>query len=235
TKERSLQRVLLYFVQFFGTLFCIFGTLRRFIKNFETVGLEAYTASKFAYLFGVGGCVGILFMFMGWFGLLQCWMNAWAELLRFGDRMFYDEWWTTQYSKYFRKWNLVVSDWLLTYTYCDIYKTTRKGWLAALVTFILSGVFHEYIVTLAWGFYLPIMFVMFLGFGVIMFFLHRNMKESHNGGNMFMFGSMFIGWSLLIMLYSLEWYSRVNCQPVYNSIFLDKVIPRMISCVKVKF
>ena len=29
------------------------------------------------------------------FGLLHSWMNAWAELLRFPDRTFYLDWWTS--------------------------------------------------------------------------------------------------------------------------------------------
>ncbi|RWS06667.1 Sterol O-acyltransferase 1-like protein, partial [Dinothrombium tinctorium] len=64
---------------------------------------------------------------------------------------------------------------------------------------------------LATGFFFPFLFIEFLGFGVVMFFLTQRICDKHDGGNMFLFGSMFIGWSLLVFFYSIEWYSRINC------------------------
>lgn len=33
--------------------------------------------------------VGVLVLFLAFFAFLHCWLNAFAEMLRFGDRMFY--------------------------------------------------------------------------------------------------------------------------------------------------
>lgn len=44
----------------------------------------------------------------------------WAELLRFGDRHFYMEFWTvTSVGSFLRLWNLVVQDWIYIYLYRD--------------------------------------------------------------------------------------------------------------------
>lgn len=32
---------------------------------------------------------GVLMLFLTFFAFLHCWLNAFAEMLRFGDRMFY--------------------------------------------------------------------------------------------------------------------------------------------------
>jgi sterol O-acyltransferase len=35
---------------------------------------------------------GIATYLLAFFGLLHCWMNMWAELTRFADRLFYQDW-----------------------------------------------------------------------------------------------------------------------------------------------
>jgi len=57
------------------------------------------------------------------FGLLHSWLNAWAELLRFPDRTFYLDWWTSsEFGQYYRKWNIVVHEFLYYYVYFDVQK-----------------------------------------------------------------------------------------------------------------
>ncbi|RWS08659.1 hypothetical protein B4U79_10051, partial [Dinothrombium tinctorium] len=171
TKKINWRAVISYFLQFIGTIFCMFATIRRFVaNNYASSGIEPFNAKTLLSSLLVTGCLGMSLMFLGWYGLLQCWLNGWAEMLRFADRMFYDEWWTSsQFSKYFRKWNLVVSDWLHTYLYQPINDMSGKRWLAALATFAISGVAHEYIMALATGFFFPFLFIEFLGFGAGLF------------------------------------------------------------------
>lgn len=69
--------------------------------TFQNFGLFKLTL-KFIYLiiilylfrnfFGIllqGVLPSSLFMACLFFGFLHCWLNAWAEMLKFGDRMFY--------------------------------------------------------------------------------------------------------------------------------------------------
>ena len=66
----------------------------------------------------------------GFFAVLHCWLNAWAEMLTFGDRLFYKDWWnSTSFSGYYRNWNIVVHDWLFSYIYQDMYMVSALLYL----------------------------------------------------------------------------------------------------------
>ncbi|KAH0629038.1 hypothetical protein JD844_010792 [Phrynosoma platyrhinos] len=62
------------------------------------------------------------------FSFFHCWLNAFAEVLRFADRTFYKDWWNaTSLSVFYRTWNVVVHDWLYYYIYQDLL-WVGKGW-----------------------------------------------------------------------------------------------------------
>uniref|UniRef100_A0A674P2G0 Sterol O-acyltransferase 2 n=1 Tax=Takifugu rubripes TaxID=31033 RepID=A0A674P2G0_TAKRU len=63
---------------------------------------------------------GIMLLLLCFFAFLHCWLNLFAELLQFADRMFYKDWWnSTSFTNYYRTWNVVVHDWLFYYGYRD--------------------------------------------------------------------------------------------------------------------
>ncbi len=50
------------------------------------------------------------------FFLFECVLAGYAELDRFGDRLFYDDQWNeTDYEEFNRKWNKVVNEFLYRY------------------------------------------------------------------------------------------------------------------------
>ncbi|XP_012138666.1 sterol O-acyltransferase 1 isoform X1 [Megachile rotundata] len=170
---------------------------------------------------------GILMFVCGFYCLLHCWMNAFAELLRFADKMFYKDWWTSiSYSTYYRTWNIVVHDWLYTYIYKDMYEIITPGnrKLAVCTVFAISAIFHEYILCLSVRFFYPIMLVLFgvVGFTVV-FVLKR-------AGNVFLWFSLSCGSGTLVSLYCIEYFARINCPP-YREDFMDYVIPRTLTCI----
>eukprot|EP01013_Petalomonas_cantuscygni_P004216 TRINITY_DN1453_c1_g2_i1.p1 TRINITY_DN1453_c1_g2~~TRINITY_DN1453_c1_g2_i1.p1 ORF type:complete len:865 (+),score=164.83 TRINITY_DN1453_c1_g2_i1:109-2703(+) len=61
-------------------------------------------------------------LLLGFFLILHSWMNLWGELLRFGDRQFYLDWWNARnWAEYYRKWNIVVHKWLYRFVYLEVY------------------------------------------------------------------------------------------------------------------
>ncbi|GFH15877.1 PH domain-containing protein, partial [Haematococcus lacustris] len=57
-----------------------------------------------------------------WLVMFYCvfhlWLNILAELLRFGDREFYKDWWnSSDVGSYWKQWNLPVHKWLLRHVY----------------------------------------------------------------------------------------------------------------------
>ncbi|GAB1299906.1 Sterol O-acyltransferase 2 [Apodemus speciosus] len=111
---------------------------------------------------------GIFMLLLIFFAFLHCWLNAFAEMLRFGDRMFYRDWWnSTSFSNYYRTWNVVVHDWLYSYVYQDgLWLLGRRArGVAMLGVFLVSAVVHEYIFCFVLGFFYPVMLMLFLVFG----------------------------------------------------------------------
>jgi len=50
------------------------------------------------------------------YAMFHCWLNCLAEVTRFGDRVFYKEWWNSLYiDEYWRNWNLVIIVVLILY------------------------------------------------------------------------------------------------------------------------
>lgn len=112
----------------------------------------------------------VLFLIMGFFGFLHSWLNLWSEITRFPDRAFYADWWNSyEFRSYYRKWNIVVHDWLYYYIYldlCRLVNTFRKHrWIPQLLTFVISALIHEFIIYFAIGFFYPILFILFAGPG----------------------------------------------------------------------
>jgi sterol O-acyltransferase len=112
----------------------------------------------------------VLFLIMGFFGFLHSWLNLWSEITRFPDRAFYSDWWNSiEFGSYYRKWNIVVHDWLYYYVYLDIYrffpKLKKARVVTQLLTFIISAIIHEWIIYYAIGFFYPILFILFAGPG----------------------------------------------------------------------
>lgn len=152
----------------------------------------------------------VLFLIMGFFGFLHSWLNLWAEMTRFPDRAFYADWWNSiQFGSYYRKWNIVVHDWLYYYIYLDLYRffpTLRNGRaLAQLLTFIISAIIHEWIIYHAIGFFYPILFILFAGPGILFMQMASLRKTSVN---LIFWLEMYIGTSIMFTLYLVQCFSR---------------------------
>jgi diacylglycerol O-acyltransferase 1 len=88
--------------------------------------------------------VSLISWLAGFFCIFHSTLNALAELMRFGDRKFYDAWWNSgSLGTYWRLWNLPVHNYFKRHVYVPL---RRRGWTnmnASLVVFTLSAVLHE--------------------------------------------------------------------------------------------
>ncbi|KAK1413850.1 hypothetical protein QVD17_29586 [Tagetes erecta] len=83
-----------------------------------------------------------------WLCMFYCffhlWLNILAELLRFGDREFYKDWWNAQtIEEYWRLWNMPVHKWIVRHLYFPCLRNGIPRGPAILIAFFLSAVFHE--------------------------------------------------------------------------------------------
>lgn len=217
------------FIQVLGCILYTYYIFERFcVPVFRNFNREHVTAKPL--IVSMFSCMlpGTLVLLIGFFAILHSWFNAFAEMLRFADRMFYKDWWnSTSFANYYRTWNIVVHDWLYTYVYKDFHMLLGpkyRGFSMGLV-FLISAVTHEYIIVMALKFFYPVLFVMFMGAGFAFMFV----KGSSRGWNIFLWLGLFMGMGLLMCLYSMEWFARQNCPENHDGL-LDYLIPRSWTC-----
>ena len=146
----------------------------------------------------------VFFLILGFFGFLHSWLNMWAEITRFPDRAFYSDWWnSSEFGSYYRKWNIVVHDWLYYYIYVDLCRffeiCQKYKIISKLTTFLISAIIHELIVCMGIGFVFPILFILFTGPGILLIQNQRKLKSISI--NLLFWLEMYIGAALLFSFY----------------------------------
>lgn len=91
--------------------------------------------------------ISLVIWLAGFFALFQSALNALAELLRFGDREFYTDWWNSgSVGTYWKTWNKPVNHFMRRHIYAPL---LGRGWSsqgASVVVFTFSAVLHELLV-----------------------------------------------------------------------------------------
>nr|ANN46862.1 diacylglycerol O-acyltransferase 1 [Cuphea avigera var. pulcherrima] len=78
------------------------------------------------------------------YSIFHLWLNIVAELLRFGDREFYKDWWNAKnMEEYWKMWNIPVHRWMVRHLYGPCMKRKLPRWVAISISFLLSAVLHE--------------------------------------------------------------------------------------------
>ncbi|KAI2661836.1 Sterol O-acyltransferase 1 [Labeo rohita] len=234
-RVRSLERNKTKIHAFGGVIGCLFYAYYIFVRlcipQFRSISMQLFDLRAMVLCVFNSILPGVLVLFLAFFAFLHCWLNAFAEMLRFGDRMFYKDWWnSTSFANYYRTWNVVVHDWLYYYVYRDFLWMTQKRFRAAamLVVFTVSAVVHEYVLAICFGFFYPVLFCLFMCFGMVFnFVLHDRRKGPI--WNVIMWTALFLGQGVLICLYSQEWYAQRVC-PIQEPSFIDLLKPRSWTC-----
>jgi diacylglycerol O-acyltransferase-1 len=88
--------------------------------------------------------VSLVIWLAGFFALFQSFLNGLAELMRFGDRNFYEDWWNSpDLATYWNTWNKPVYHFMRRHVYSPL---RGRGWshvMASFWVFTLSGFLHE--------------------------------------------------------------------------------------------
>ena len=83
----------------------------------------------------------------GFFAVFQSSLNALAEVMMFGDREFYNDWWNSpSVGSYWRSWNKPVYNFMKRHVYGPL---MGRGWshnAASAMLFVFSGALHEALV-----------------------------------------------------------------------------------------
>ncbi|KAK9715719.1 hypothetical protein RND81_06G185000 [Saponaria officinalis] len=144
-----------------------------------------------------------------WLCMFYCffhlWLNILAELLKFGDREFYKDWWNARtFEEYWRMWNMPVHKWMVRHIYFPCLRNGIPKGVAVLIAFLISAIFHELCIAVPchifklWAF-LGIMFQVPLV--LITNYLQRKFQNSMVGNMIFWFIFSIFGQPMCVLLY----------------------------------
>ncbi|KAF9360406.1 hypothetical protein BGX26_009531 [Mortierella sp. AD094] len=136
--------------------------------------------------------------------IFECICNAFAELSRFADRNFYDDWWNcTNLDEWARKWNKPVHNFLLRHVYFSSIESFHLSKAnAAMATFFLSSCVHELVMMIVTGKVRMYLFVLQMGQLPIIWLGHRQViRENPRLANVLFWAGMFSGPPLLGVAY----------------------------------
>eukprot|EP00915_Cephaloidophora_sp_WS-2016_P000095 GHVH01000172.1.p1 GENE.GHVH01000172.1~~GHVH01000172.1.p1 ORF type:complete len:651 (-),score=57.76 GHVH01000172.1:381-2333(-) len=90
-------------------------------------------------------------------------MNITAELTRFGDRRFYEDWWNSEgFGEYWRKWNMPVHNFATRHIYKPLLSIGIPNSAAGVIVFAISAWAHEYLINTTWQ--IPYTYLVFASF-----------------------------------------------------------------------
>nr|XP_029119023.1 diacylglycerol O-acyltransferase 1-2 [Elaeis guineensis] len=144
-----------------------------------------------------------------WLCMFYCffhlWLNILAELLRFGDREFYKDWWNAKtVEEYWRMWNMPVHRWMIRHVYFPCLRNGSSKVVAILIAFLLSALFHEICIAVPchifkfWAF-IGIMFQIPLV--ILTKYLQCKFRNSMVGNMTFWFFFSILGQPMCVLLY----------------------------------
>ncbi|KID79557.1 diacylglycerol acyltransferase DGAT2, partial [Metarhizium brunneum ARSEF 3297] len=168
--------------------------------------------------------ISLVIWLAGFFALFQSFLNALAEVLRFGDRSFYDDWWNSEsLGAYWRTWNRPVYTYFKRHVYVPMIGRGWSPWAASCAVFFVSAVLHEVLVGVPTHNIIGVAFLgMFLQLPLIAITAPlEKMKWGHTGkvmGNVIFWVSFTIfGQPFAALMYFYAWqakYGSVSRQPM---------------------
>ncbi|KZF21592.1 putative diacylglycerol O-acyltransferase [Xylona heveae TC161] len=169
--------------------------------------------------------ISLVIWLAGFFALFQSFLNALAEVMRFGDREFYTEWWNSpSVGTYWRTWNRPVYHFMKRHIFVPL---MGRGWnaqAASAIVFIFSGVLHELLVGIPTHNLIGVAFVgMIFQLPLIAVTLPLERMQGKNGkiiGNVIFWVSFcLVGQPLAALLYFFAWQAK------YGSVSRPQAVP----------
>ncbi|XP_055733207.1 diacylglycerol O-acyltransferase 1-like isoform X2 [Salvelinus fontinalis] len=145
---------------------------------------------------------------MAGYGLFQndgAHVKTGSELMQFGDREFYRDWWNSETVTYFwSNWNIPVHKWCLRHFYKPIMRRGANKWVAQTAVFLVSAFFHEYLVSVPLKMFRLWAFMGMMSQIPLAWFVGRFLRGNH--GNAAVWISLIIGQPVAVLMYVHDYY-----------------------------
>ncbi|XP_030226736.1 diacylglycerol O-acyltransferase 1b [Gadus morhua] len=151
-------------------------------------------------------------MFFYWF--FHSSLNFTAELLRFGDRQFYKDWWNAETVTYFwQNWNIPVHKWCLRHFYCPLLRKGFSKMVSQSAVFFLSAFFHEYLMSVPLRMFRLWAFMGMMSQLPLAWLVTRFLRGNY--GNAAVWISLIIGQPIAVLMYVHDYYVLHNGQEIH--------------------
>ncbi|KAH0617324.1 hypothetical protein JD844_015366 [Phrynosoma platyrhinos] len=132
-------------------------------------------------------------------------LNVIAEVMQFGDREFYRDWWNSESVTYFwQNWNIPVHKWCLRHFYKPMIKKGVGKWPAQVAVFLASAFFHEYLVSVPLKMFRLWAFMGMAAQIPLAWFVGRFLRGNY--GNAAVWISLIIGQPIAVLMYVHDYY-----------------------------
>ncbi|XP_062986058.1 diacylglycerol O-acyltransferase 1 [Elgaria multicarinata webbii] len=145
----------------------------------------------------------IWLIFFYWF--FHSTLNVIAEVMQFGDREFYRDWWNSETVTYFwQNWNIPVHKWCLRHFYKPMIRRGVSKCTAQAAVFLASAFFHEYLVSVPLKMFRPWAFMGMMSQIPLAWFVGRFLQGNY--GNAAVWISLIIGQPIAVLMYVHDYY-----------------------------
>jgi len=142
---------------------------------------------------------------LGFYTLFEVYLNILCDITRFGDCKFYGDWWNAQsLSYYWSSWNLCVHHWMKRHIFRPLMSMGIRKELSLFVCFMLSALFHEYLLAVPFGKVKGWAFFGMLA-QIPLIYITEPWKRHHYVGNIIFWFSIVLGQPFLVLLYYRDW------------------------------
>ena len=169
------------------------------------------------------------------YGYFHVYLNLSAELLRFGDRVFYKDWWnSSDVRSFWSLWNMPVHNWLVRHLYFPCVRRGHSKTMATLFVFFVSAIFHEILISLPlhmirpWA-YLGIMSQLPLVW--ITTTLTKKLPGTSMGNIIFWFSFCIVGQPMAILMYTIDYQFHKETAYVLSTSMLQTFVNSTIGMI----
>uniref|UniRef100_A0AAQ4PBB4 O-acyltransferase n=1 Tax=Gasterosteus aculeatus aculeatus TaxID=481459 RepID=A0AAQ4PBB4_GASAC len=146
-----------------------------------------------------------LLWLMFFYGFFHSSMNFTAELLCFGDRQFYNDWWNSETVTHFwQNWNIPVHKWCIRHFYKPLLRKGFSKIVSQSAVFFLSAFFHEYLVSVPLRMFRLWAFMGMMAQLPLAWFVGRFLHGNY--GNAAVWISLIIGQPFAVLMYVHDYY-----------------------------
>jgi diacylglycerol O-acyltransferase-1 len=183
-------------------------TLRELVKDLEKTNgkLTLDLMAEYGLKLSIANTYCWLLVFYGYF---HVYLNIFAEVLRFGDRVFYKDWWnSSDVSSYWRLWNTPVHYWLVRHLYFPCVRSGFSKTAATLLVFFVSAVMHEVLISLPFHMIRPWAYLGMMGQIPLVWitkYLTKKLPGTSMGNVIFWLSFCVVGQPMAILMYTIDY------------------------------